>query len=40
MVRVLEESSGEVIREIQPSEMLDFAARLGEMVEPLFDQTG
>ena len=40
MVRVLEESTGEVIREIPPSEMLDLAAGLGEMVEPLFDQTG
>jgi flagellar protein FlaG len=40
MVRVLKESTGEVIREIPPSEMLDLAARLGEMVETLFDQTG
>ena len=40
MVTVREESSGEVIREIPPSEMLDLAARLGEMVGLLFDQTG
>ena len=40
MVTVREESSGEVIREIPPSEMLDLAARLGEMVGILFDQTG
>ena len=40
MVTVREESSGEVIREIPPSEMLDLAAKLGEMVGLLFDQTG
>ena len=40
MVTVLEESTGEVIREIPPSEMLDLAAKLGEMVGLLFDQTG
>ena len=40
MVTVREEASGEVIREIPPSEMLDLAARLGEMVGLLFDQTG
>jgi len=40
MVTVRDESSGEVIREIPPSEMLDLAARLGEMVGLLFDQTG
>ncbi len=40
MVTVLEESTGEVIREIPPSEVLDLAARLGGMVGLLFDQTG
>ena len=40
MVIVREESTGDVIREIPPSEMLDLAARLGEMVGLLFDQTG
>ncbi len=40
MVTVRDESSGEVIREIPPSEMLDLSARLGEMVGLLFDQTG
>jgi flagellar protein FlaG len=40
MVTVRDETSGEVIREIPPSEMLDLAARLGEMVGLLFDQTG
>ena len=38
MVTVREESTGEVIREIPPSEMLDLAAKLGEMVGLLFDQ--
>ena len=40
MVTVREESSGEVIREIPPSEILDLSARLGEMVGLIFDQTG
>jgi flagellar protein FlaG len=40
MVTVRDETSGEVIREIPPSEMLDLAAKLGEMVGLLFDQTG
>ena len=40
MVTVRDESSGDVIREIPPSEMLDLSARLGEMVGLLFDQTG
>jgi len=40
MVTVRDESSGEVIREIPPSEMLDLAARIGEMAGLLFDRTG
>ena len=40
MVTVRDESSGEVIREIPPSETLDLAAKLGEMVGLIFDQTG
>ena len=40
MVTVREESTGEVIREIPPSEMLDLAARMDEMVGLLFHQTG
>ena len=40
MVTVRDETSGEVIREIPPSETLDLAAKLGEMVGLLFDQTG
>jgi flagellar protein FlaG len=40
MVTVRDESSGEVIREIPPSEILDLAAKLGEMVGLIFDQTG
>jgi hypothetical protein len=40
MVTVREESTGEVIREIPPSEMLDLAARIDEMVGLLFHQTG
>ena len=37
MVTVREESTGDVIREIPPSEILDLAARLGEMVGLLFN---
>jgi len=40
MVTVTDESTGEVIREIPPSEVLDLAARLEEMVGLLFDQKG
>jgi len=40
MVTVREQSTGEVIREIPPSEILDLAARLGEMVGLLFDRRG
>ena len=40
MVTVREESTGEVIREIPPSEMLDLAARIDKMVGLLFHQTG
>ena len=40
MVTVRDESSGDVIREIPPSEVLDLAAKLGEMVGLIFDQTG
>jgi len=40
MVTVREESTGEVIREIPPSEMLELAARIDEMVGLLFHQTG
>lgn len=38
MVTVREQSTGEVIREVPPSETLDLAARLGEMVGLLFDR--
>jgi len=37
MVTVRDQSTGEVIREIPPSEILDLAARLGEMVGLLFN---
>ncbi|MBW1715445.1 MAG: flagellar protein FlaG [Deltaproteobacteria bacterium] len=40
MVTVREQSTGEVIREIPPSEILDLEARLGEMVGLLFDRRG
>jgi len=40
MVTVTDESTGEVIREFPPSEVLVLAARLEEMVGLLFDQKG
>ena len=40
MVTVMEASSGEVIREIPPSAVLNLAAKLDEMVGVLFDQKG
>jgi uncharacterized FlaG/YvyC family protein len=40
LVKVTDAGSGEVIREIPPSEMLDLAARLDEMIGLLFDQVG
>ena len=40
MVTVKDASTGDVIREIPPSEILDIAARLEEMVGLLFDQKG
>ena len=40
LVKVMDAGSGELIREIPPSEMLDLAARLDEMIGLLFDQVG
>ena len=40
MVTVRDQSTGEVIREIPPAEILDLAARFGEMVGLLFDGSG
>ena len=40
MVTVMEASTGDVIREIPPSEMLNLAAKLQEMVGLIFDQKG
>ena len=40
MVIVREESTGEVIREIPPSEMLNLAAKLDAMIGLIFDQKG
>jgi flagellar protein FlaG len=40
MVTVIEESTGEVIREIPSSEILNLAAKLDEMVGLIFDQEG
>lgn len=39
-VTVMDSMTGEVIREIPPSEILDLAARLDEMIGLLFDQVG
>lgn len=40
MVTVIDESTGEVIREIPSSEVLNLSARLEEMVGLIFDQKG
>ena len=40
MVTVTDENTGEVIREIPSSELLNLAARLDEMVGILFDRKG
>ena len=40
MVTVTEASTGEVIREIPPSEILNLAAKLDEMIGLIFDQEG
>ena len=40
MVRVCDKSTGEVIREIPPSEVLNLAARLEQMAGLIFDQKG
>jgi flagellar protein FlaG len=40
MVTVRDETTGEVIREIPPSEILNLAARLEQMVGLVFDQKG
>lgn len=40
MVTVTDETTGEVIREIPSSELLNLAAKLDEMVGILFDQRG
>ena len=40
MVTVKNESTGRVIREIPPSEVLNLAARLEQMVGLMFDQKG
>ncbi len=40
MVTVTDESSGKVIREIPPLEILQLAAKLDEMVGMIFDQKG
>lgn len=40
MVIVTEESTGEVIREIPPSEVLNLAAKIDEMIGLIFDQKG
>ena len=37
MVRVIHEETGEVIREIPPSQVLDLAARIDKMIGALFD---
>lgn len=40
MVTVTNEETGEVVREIPPSEVLDLAAKFDEMVGIIFDQRG
>jgi len=40
VVTVTDAQTGEVIREIPPSEQLNLAARLEEMIGLLFDQMG
>jgi uncharacterized FlaG/YvyC family protein len=40
MITVMEGSTGEVIREIPPLEILNLAAKLDEMVGLIFDQRG
>lgn len=40
VVTVMDSLTGEVIREIPPSEILNLAARLDEMIGLLFDQVG
>ena len=37
MVRVINEETGDVIREIPPSQVLDLAARIDKMIGALFD---
>jgi len=40
MVTVTDEATGEVIREIPPSELVKFAEKFDEMVGMIFDQKG
>ena len=40
MVTVIDESTGKVVREIPPSEILELAAKMDEMVGMIFDQKG
>jgi uncharacterized FlaG/YvyC family protein len=40
MVTVKDETTGDVIREIPPAEILDLATRLEEMIGLIFDQQG
>jgi len=40
MVTVMDGATGEVIREIPPSEVLDLAARVDEMIGLIFDKKG
>lgn len=40
LVKVMDAGSGDLIREIPPSEMLDLAARIDEMIGLIFDRVG
>jgi flagellar protein FlaG len=40
MVQVIDEDTQEVVRTIPPKELLDLAAKIGEMVGTLLDQRG
>ena len=40
MITVIDESNGKVVREIPPSEILELAAKMDEMVGMIFDKKG
>ena len=40
MITVIDESDGKIVREIPPSEILELAAKMDEMVGMIFDKKG